>query len=118
MPFVKAFFRGLGCLLFAPVVLAFIVFHWEQAKQPFLIGVIGFVMIFLAASMSSGPQLVEELGREQELQEIEDEKPSRFKAIGIGIGVFTFLGGIPAVLTKLPKKKSHKTLKTLLFLKK
>ncbi|MHC4426623.1 MAG: hypothetical protein ACYSYV_11065 [Planctomycetota bacterium] len=60
--FREGFFWGLGCLLLAPVVLAFVVFHWEQAKQPFLIGVIGFVMIFVAVFMSSGPPLIEEPG--------------------------------------------------------
>lgn len=104
--FHEGIFWGLGCLLFAPVMLAFVVFHWEEAKKPFLIGVIGFGMIFLAAFMSSKPQLVEETGREQELQEVEDKKPSSFKAIGIGIGVFILLGGTAVVLVKFLKDRS------------
>jgi HEAT repeat protein len=104
--FREGFFWGLGCLLFAPVVLAFIVFHWQEAKQAFCIWLIGFAMIFLAGSMSSEPQLVEEPAREQELQEVKDEKPSSFKAIGIGIGVFILLGGICVVLVKFLKDRS------------
>ncbi len=104
--FREDFFWGLGCLLFAPVVLAFIVFHWQEAKKPFLIWVVGFGMILLAAFMFSGPKSVEETGREPELQKVEDEKPSSFKAIGIGIGVFILLGGIAVVTVKFLKDRS------------
>ena len=44
---------GLGCLLLAPVILAFIVFHWEDAKKAFSIWLIGLGMIFLAVFMRS-----------------------------------------------------------------
>lgn len=109
--FREDFFWGLGCLLFGPVVLAFIVFHWQEAKQPFLMWVVGFGMILLAAFMSSKPQLVEKPVREQqqqqqEVQEVEDKKPSSFKAIGIGIGVFILLAGIAVVTVKFLKDRS------------
>lgn len=104
--FREDFFWGLGCLLFAPAMLAFIAFHWQEAKQPVLIWVVGIGMILLAGFMISGPQSVEETGREQELQKVEDEKPSSFKTIGIGIGVFILLGGIGVVTVKFLKDRS------------
>jgi len=106
--FHEGIFWGLGCLLFTPMLLVFVVFNWEEAKNPFLMCVIGFGMILLAAFMLSGPQMVEQTGREQELQEVEDEKPSSFKAIGIGICVFIFLGGIAVVLVKFLKDRSSR----------
>ncbi len=104
--FHEGIFWGLGCLLFAPVMLAFVVFHWQEAKKPFLIGVIGFGMMLLAGFMISGPQPVEEASREQQMREVEDKKPSSFKTIGIGIGVFILLGGIAVVLVKFLKDRS------------
>lgn len=105
--FREDFFWGLGCLLFLPVALAFVVFHWEEAKKPFFIWLIGFGMIILAVLMISGPQPVEETGREQELREVEEEKPSSYKKyIVIVIGAFIILGGVGVVLVKLLKDRS------------
>ncbi len=38
---------GLGCLFVTPVTILYLIFHWEDAKQPFLIQIIGFVIIFV-----------------------------------------------------------------------
>ena len=40
---------GLGCLFIAPVSLFFLLFHWDVAKNPFFLQVIGVVLIFLGA---------------------------------------------------------------------
>ena len=108
--FRESIFWGLGCLLFWPVILAFVVFNWDEAKKAFFIQLIGFGMI-LFAIMISGPRSVEQTARQQqqqqqEVQEVEDEKPSSFKAIGIGIGVFILLGGIAVVTVKFLKDRS------------
>jgi hypothetical protein len=106
--FREDFFWGLGCLLFAPVVLAFIVFHWEEAKKAFFIQLIGFGMIFLAVLMVSGSRPVQETAREQqqEVQQVEDKKPSSLKTIGIALAVFIVLGGVGVVLVKFLKDRS------------
>ena len=44
--FIIAAFResvawGIGCLLFSPVSLFFLIAHWDEAKKPFLIHLIG-----------------------------------------------------------------------------
>lgn len=28
---------GLGCLLFWPMIIAFVIFHWSEAKNPFFL---------------------------------------------------------------------------------
>ena len=40
---------GLGCLLIAPVSLLFLVFHWDVAKNPFFLQLIGFALAFFAS---------------------------------------------------------------------
>ena len=37
---------GLGCLLIAPVSLIFLVLHWDVAKNPFFLQLIGLVLVF------------------------------------------------------------------------
>jgi hypothetical protein len=109
--FHEGIFWGIGCLLFAPVILAFVVFHWDEAKKPFFIWLIGFGMILLAGFMVSGQRPVQRTAREQQLpqqevQEVEVEKPSSFKTIGIALVVLILLGGIGAVTVKFLKDRS------------
>lgn len=40
---------GFGCLLVSPVQLFYLFFYWSDAKKPFLIQVIGGVMMIAAA---------------------------------------------------------------------
>lgn len=37
---------GLGCLFIAPVSLIFLVLHWDVAKNPFFLQLIGLVLVF------------------------------------------------------------------------
>ena len=109
--FREGFFWGLGCLLFWPVVLAFVVFHWQEAKKAFFIQLIGFGMILFAIMISSGPRPERVTARQQqqqqqEVQEVEDKKPSNLKTIGIGIVVFILLGGIGVVTIKFIKDRT------------
>jgi len=43
---------GLGCLLLPIVSLAFVIMHWDEAKKPFLVNLLGVLLVFL-------PKLVE-----------------------------------------------------------
>lgn len=104
--FRESIFWGIGCLLFWPVVLAFVVFHWAEAKKAFLIWVAGFAAILLAGFLHSEPRSVQETAQEQEMQEIPEERPSNFKTIVIGIVVFILLGGIGVGLVKFLKDRS------------
>ena len=40
---------GLGCLFFTPVSLFYLFCHWGNAKKPFLIQIVGFVILFAGA---------------------------------------------------------------------
>ena len=42
---------GLACLFLWPAAIAYAVFHWPEAKNPFLVQVVGFV-IFCFISLS------------------------------------------------------------------
>ena len=41
---------GLGCLLIAPVSLVFLVLHWDVAKNPFFLQLIGLALVFLGSN--------------------------------------------------------------------
>ena len=41
---------GLGCLLIAPVSLIFLILHWDVAKNPFFLQLIGFALAFVGSS--------------------------------------------------------------------
>lgn len=41
---------GIGCLLFAPASLLFLILHWQRAKNPFFLQLIGLGIMFLGAS--------------------------------------------------------------------
>lgn len=38
---------GLGCLLFSPVSLLFLILHWDVAKNPFFLQLAGVVLMVL-----------------------------------------------------------------------
>ena len=41
---------GLGCLFIAPVSLIFLILHWDVAKNPFFLQVIGIVLAFIGSN--------------------------------------------------------------------
>ena len=48
--FKTSFLWGLGCLLLAPVSLLFLILHWDIAKKPFLLQLIGIALLFAGSS--------------------------------------------------------------------
>ncbi|MHC4560100.1 MAG: HEAT repeat domain-containing protein [Planctomycetota bacterium] len=111
--FRESFFWGLGCLLFSPVVLAFVIFHWEDAKKAFFIWLAGFVLILLAGVVFPERRLLQEAAQQQqqqqqeeEVQQVEDKKPSSLKTVAIALVVVIILGGIGVVTVKFLKNRS------------
>lgn len=45
---------GLACLLISPVSLFFLIVHWKEAKKPFGVTCIGFILIVLAMIVMKG----------------------------------------------------------------
>jgi hypothetical protein len=43
---------GIGCLLFSPVSLIFLILHWQEAKKPFLIQLAGLPFVVLAVLLA------------------------------------------------------------------
>ena len=41
---------GLGCLFIAPVSLIFLILHWDVAKNPFYLQLIGIALAFIGSS--------------------------------------------------------------------
>lgn len=41
---------GLGCLFIAPISLIFLFLHWDVAKNPFFLQVIGIALAFFGSS--------------------------------------------------------------------
>lgn len=44
---------GIGCLLFAPISLIFLILHWNVAKNPFFLQIVGIVIMFVGAELGS-----------------------------------------------------------------
>ena len=44
---------GVGCIIVAPAVLVFTVLHWTEAKNPFLLQLLGFAVILISAYTSN-----------------------------------------------------------------
>ena len=40
---------GLGCLLFSPISIVFLILYWQQAKNPFFLQLIGLGVVFLGS---------------------------------------------------------------------
>ena len=54
--FIVATFResvwwGLGCLLFSPLSLLFMILHWEDASGPFFTWIFGTLLVWLATGV-------------------------------------------------------------------
>ncbi|MDY6483190.1 hypothetical protein SKM54_12155 [Acinetobacter faecalis] len=45
---------GLGCFLFYPISIVFLILHWQEAKNPFFLQLIGIGFVF-ASSMFITP---------------------------------------------------------------
>ncbi|WP_353144400.1 hypothetical protein [Acinetobacter pragensis] len=48
---------GLGCLLFSPISIVFLVLYWQDAKNPFFLQLIGILIVFLGAMFISPAQI-------------------------------------------------------------
>ena len=42
---------GIGCLLIAPISLLFLIMHWDNAKNPFFLQLIGFGVMFFGSNV-------------------------------------------------------------------
>ena len=51
--FKESLLWGLGCLLFTPISLVFLVLHWQKAKNPFFLQVVGLAVVLLGAGMKT-----------------------------------------------------------------
>lgn len=40
---------GLGCLIFAPISIVFLIMHWGNAKNPFFLQLVGLAITFVGA---------------------------------------------------------------------
>lgn len=45
---------GLGCLFISPVSLFFLFMHWDRAKNPFLLEMLGVVIMVVAMVLGAG----------------------------------------------------------------
>lgn len=45
---------GIGCLLFYPISIVFLILYWSDAKNPFFLQLIGIFIVFLG-SMTISP---------------------------------------------------------------
>lgn len=45
---------GLAVLLISPVAIVYLIVHWQDAKEPFKIQLIGFVIMLITAYMNGG----------------------------------------------------------------
>lgn len=44
---------GLGCLILSPISIVFLILHWQEAKNPFLLQLIGVAVVFAGSMMIS-----------------------------------------------------------------
>ncbi|QXW25639.1 hypothetical protein KXJ74_15355 [Acinetobacter johnsonii] len=44
---------GLGCLLFSPISIIFLILYWQDAKNPFFLQLIGILIVFLGSMFIS-----------------------------------------------------------------
>lgn len=57
LAFQESIWWGLGSLLLSPVMLVFVILHWQQAKRPFLInlGGVALMIVGVLGGQSQGP---------------------------------------------------------------
>ncbi|MGE8683490.1 MAG: hypothetical protein ACN6OV_03225 [Acinetobacter sp.] len=48
---------GIGCLLFYPISIVFLILYWQDAKNPFFLQLIGIFIVFLGAMFLSPTEL-------------------------------------------------------------
>ena len=48
---------GLGCLLFSPISIVFLILYWQDAKNPFFLQLIGILIVFLGSMFISPAQI-------------------------------------------------------------
>ncbi|WP_180101407.1 hypothetical protein [Acinetobacter sp. YH12126] len=48
---------GLGCLLFYPISIVFLILYWQDAKNPFFLQFIGVFIVFLGSMLISPTEL-------------------------------------------------------------
>ena len=48
----------LGCLIFSPISLLFLILHWQDAKNPFFLQILGFVLVLIGNHFSLPTQTV------------------------------------------------------------
>ena len=46
--FKQSILWGLGCFLFAPLCIIFLIFYWQEAKSSFFIQIIGIALVFMS----------------------------------------------------------------------
>ena len=44
---------GIGCLLFYPISIVFLILHWDAAKNPFFLQLMGIGILFLGVMLAS-----------------------------------------------------------------
>lgn len=44
---------GLGCLILSPISIVFLILHWQEAKNPFFLQLIGVAVVFAGSMMIS-----------------------------------------------------------------
>ena len=45
---------GIGCILFNPISLFFVILHWDVAKKPFFINLAGAAIMLIGALLGAG----------------------------------------------------------------
>ena len=53
--FQESILWGLGCLLFSPISIVFLIMYWNEAKNPFFLQLIGLAIMFTGLHFM-GPQ--------------------------------------------------------------
>ncbi len=48
---------GLGCLLLYPVSIVYLLMHWSEAKNPFLLQLLGLGLVLLATVLGGKPSV-------------------------------------------------------------
>ena len=51
--FKESILWGIGCILLSPVSIVFLVLHWEEAKNPFLLQLVG-IGLLLGSTVLGG----------------------------------------------------------------